>query len=274
VGHGSFPLEILPAVERRTGSLAPDVVHQLYAPGVRYALRDTPEAADVGKHLFDRQGFKDGLGIISMEPDRTSVVLSATMPAFGHYLPPRTLKLLERYSAHLTSAVRLRNAMLEEAGKSAERVEAILDPKGRALDAIGPAREKSACETLADAVHRMEKARGRLRHTDPEEALELWQGLVDGTWSLVDRHDSDGKRFLLARRNQPTVDDPLALTPRERFALAYAAMGHQNKYVAYLLGLPAAKISRYLASARRKLRLHSRAELVGEFAPFVRPRSK
>jgi DNA-binding NarL/FixJ family response regulator len=113
----------------------------------------------------------------------------------------------------------------------------------------------------------MENARGRLRRSDPDEALLLWQGLVDGTWSLVDQHESDGKRYLLARRNAPDVRDPLALTPRERVVLAFAAMGHQNKFIAYLLGLPVSKVAGHLAGARRKLRVTSRAELIRCFTP-------
>jgi hypothetical protein len=27
----------------------------------------------------------------------------------------------------------------------------------------------------------------RLYQTDPDEALQLWQGLIEGTWSLVDQ---------------------------------------------------------------------------------------
>ena len=110
MGRGSFPLEALPPIARRDDPIAPDLVRRLYAPGVRYAVRDIPEVAGFGQELFERQGFKDGLGMVSMEPDRTGVVISATIPAFGHYLPPRTLKQLERFSAHLASAVRLRNA--------------------------------------------------------------------------------------------------------------------------------------------------------------------
>src|SRR5512143_2854719 len=75
-------------------------------------------------------------------------------------------------------------------------------------------------------------ARRRVVRADPDEALQLWRGLVDGTWSLVDHHDTDGKRYLLARRNQPGVREPTALTQNERSVLAFAAMGHQNKYIA------------------------------------------
>lgn len=72
-----------------------------------------------------------------------------------------------------------------------------------------------------------------LRRTSPEEALDLWQALFEGRWSIVEQVESDGKRVILARRNEPGVSDPRSLTPGERDVLAYAALGHSNKYVAF-----------------------------------------
>ncbi len=122
---------------------------------------------------------------------------------------------------------------------------------------------------LAEAVRRVDRARGLLRRTDPEEALQLWQGLVDGTWSLIDQCDSDGRRYVLARRNEPGVRDPRALTQRERGVAAFASMGHQNKFIAYLLGLSAGTVAGHLRSAQRKLGLASRAELILTFASLL-----
>jgi DNA-binding NarL/FixJ family response regulator len=115
----------------------------------------------------------------------------------------------------------------------------------------------------------MEKARGRLRRADPDEALQLWRGLVDGTWSLVEHLESDGKRYLLARRNQPGAGEPTALTRSERAVLGFAAMGHQNKYIAYLLGLSASAVTSHLRSAQRKLGLSSRGDLIRTFGSGV-----
>ncbi len=66
------------------------------------------------------------------------------------------------------------------------------------------------------------------------------------------------------------MTDPKALTEQERASLAFAAMGHQDKYIGYLLGLAASTVSGHLRSAERKLGLASRAELIQRFAPLVR----
>jgi DNA-binding CsgD family transcriptional regulator len=115
---------------------------------------------------------------------------------------------------------------------------------------------------LAAAVRAVERARGRLRTMDPDESIALWRGLVAGEWSLVDRCDADGRRFILARRNRPGVPDVKALTQREREVLAFTARGRSNKYTAYALGLSPSTVASHLASAERKLDARSRRDVI------------
>jgi DNA-binding CsgD family transcriptional regulator len=274
VVKGAFPAEALVEVASRNRVMPRDMLQRIYAPGVGYALRREPQLRQIGADLFRGAGMDDAVGAIASEPDGRSVLVAIPIRSGGRYLPPRTLHQLTLLSAHLGSGLRLRRALgVADGHGSAREAEAVLDPKGRALDAHGEAKERSGRERLSEAAHRMEQARGRLRRADPDEALRLWQGLVHGTWSLVDCYDADGKRYLIARRNEPGVTDPLALTPRERAVLAFAAMGHQNKYIAYLLGLPDATVSNCLAGAQRKLKVESRSELICRFAGVVRQRS-
>jgi DNA-binding CsgD family transcriptional regulator len=88
------------------------------------------------------------------------------------------------------------------------------------------------------------------------------RALVAGRWSLVERCDRDGKRFLLARKNVPEVHEPGALAPAERRVAALLAMGHSQKLVSYELGLGAAAVSQLARAALRKLGVRSRSELV------------
>ena len=77
----------------------------------------------------------------------------------------------------------------------------------------------------------------------------------DGRWSLLDHFDSDGRRFVVAHRNDARVADVRGLTLRERQVLAYAGLGHSNKVIAYELGLSTSTVSTHLARARKKMRL-------------------
>jgi DNA-binding CsgD family transcriptional regulator len=215
---------------------------------------------------FERSPYRDAVGIFAGDTDGRTIQLSFGIPkASPPRLPQRTQHQLKHFAAHLTSGARLRHAP----HRDQHTTDAVLDPGGRVLDAAGLASTKEAREQLSDAARRIDRARGRLRRARPDEALQLWQGLVDGTWSLVERSESDGKRYIVARRNAPGVRDPKALTLPERSVLAFAAMGYQNKYIAYSLGYSPSAVVTRLRSAQRKLGLASRSELIAWFAGLV-----
>jgi DNA-binding CsgD family transcriptional regulator len=166
-----------------------------------------------------------------------------------------------RIAAHLAAAFRVRR-QLSEAPTAARGVpEAILRPDGKVEHAEEPAKLESARVALRRAVLSFDRARGTLRRRDPEEALALWQALVSGRWSLIEHFDSDGRRFVVAHRNDADVPDMRGLTLRERQALAHAALGHANKVIAYELGLSPSTVAGHLAGARRKLELASAGAL-------------
>ncbi len=213
--------------------------------------------------FFAEARMKDYLGVVAIEPRRSGLMVSIPY-AREVRIPPRTIQQLTRVTAHLCSAMRLR----ARAGRP-EGVEAVLDPSGRVRHATGHARAAPVRASLAAAVRSVERARGRLRRTDPDEALAIWQALFEGRYSIVEASESDGRRFLLARRNEPRIRDPRALAPPERDVLAYAALGHSNKYIGYLLGVAPSTVSTRLASALRKLGVGSRREaieMLGEVA--------
>ena len=215
--------------------------------------------------LYMQARMRDYLGIVAVEPRRSGLLISIPY-AQEVTIPPRTLRQLALVTAHLCSAMRLRSRVgrLDEA-------EAVLDPSGKVRHASGDARSASVRATLAAAVRSVERARGSLRRTNPDEALAIWQALFDGRYSIVEQAETDGRRFLLARRNEPHTPDPRALAPTERDVLAYAALGHSNKYIGYLLGVGASTVSSRLASALRKLGLGSRREAIDMFGALVLP---
>lgn len=176
---------------------------------------------------------------------------------------PTTQRVWRRVVAHVAAGQRLLPVLTAgQPARTAETADAIVDNAGRVIHARGVARASEARTSLRDAALRTDRARTRRERADPERALELWRGLVDGRWSFVDRFDTDGRRFLVAYRNDPRVTSPRALTLRERQVAAYAAMGHANKLIAYELGLSVGAVSAYLTTALKKLGLRSRADLV------------
>jgi DNA-binding NarL/FixJ family response regulator len=111
----------------------------------------------------------------------------------------------------------------------------------------------------------MDRARGRLRKSDPERALGTWKGLVAARWTLVECFESDGRRYVLARENEPAPSFHAALSDRERQVLANAALGRSNKEIAYALGLADSTVRVLLSRAAKKLRASTREELVRRF---------
>jgi DNA-binding CsgD family transcriptional regulator len=252
----------------------PALVRRWYAPvppvelaSVR--MRSLPqELLEQVRPFFTANGVKDALGLLALEPDDTG--LAVTVPfSEPTRLAPRIRSQLKRVTAHLATALRLRSRTQGEVSPDHPSVEAVLDPGGRVEHATGSARLGAARRRLVSAVRNVEHARGRLRKTDPDEALTLWEGLVSGRWSLVDHVESDGKRLVLVRRNEPGARDPKALTEAERDVLAYVALGHSNKHVAYLLGLAPTTVATHLARGMRKLGLRSRRDVISMFGPMA-----
>ena len=168
-----------------------------------------------------------------------------------------------RLAAHLGAGLRLRSVL---ATRDDDLGEARLDPTGQVLDADEAMRPRaSALALLREAVLRRESARSGAARADPDTALDLWRGLIAGRWSLVDRFESDGKRFVVAHRNDPELGDPRGLSTRERQVAEYVGLGRSYKEIAYALGISLTSISNAVSQACRKLGLLGRGELASFF---------
>jgi DNA-binding CsgD family transcriptional regulator len=203
--------------------------------------------------------------LVSGDPRRRVAVLG--LLAKGRIAPSepfpsrRMSKELGLVGAHLGAALRLRAAAAPRADDDA--TEAVLAPNGRVLHATGAAVHKR--QSLAEAVVAMDRA--RLRRVPEDEALRLWNALVDGRWSIVEVVERDGKRLLLARPNGIDASpDLLSLTELERDVAWLISMGHSYKYIAYELGISPSMVVRRLSTAMQKLRIRSRHDLIRIFA--------
>jgi DNA-binding NarL/FixJ family response regulator len=206
-------------------------------------------------------GIRDGIGIVGSDGTGYRITIFAPMAKVGRLRSDLAVRY-SQLAAHLSAGLRLRRALSQSSPS------AVLDPSGLVVHAEGPARERSARDALRESAKAIDRARGRLRRTDETEALQAWKALVAGEWSLVDRFDTDGRRYIVAHKNAPALADPRALSKVERQVLALSAGGHSLKLVAYELGLPLSTVSDHRKNAMRKLRIGSRAELLRAFAPF------
>jgi len=176
-----------------------------------------------------------------------------------------------RVATHVATAFRLRRCA-SRADRPHDAV-AVLSPSGKLDHARDGASADALRGKLGEAVRRMERARGPMRHRDQDGALDLWRALVDGNYTLLDHYERGGRRYIVAVENAPAAAGPEVLTPRERQVVAAAAAGRTNKLIAYELGLSDSTVRVLLTRASRKLATRSRQELVACYRAHERSRA-
>jgi DNA-binding CsgD family transcriptional regulator len=215
----------------------------------------------------DRFGVRDTLVVNGINPDGHGCAVQALLPKETK-LGSRRKDLLTKLSCHLAAALRLRNR-LATADAQSSSPEAILDCGGKVCHAEGDARSKSALSQLRVSALAISKARGSLRAREPEQAVEEWKGLIAARWTLLDVSESDGRKYLVARENQPRLLGPNSLTDREQQVVAFAVLGLHNKLIAYNLGISHSTVRVLIARAAGKLQAHSRQELLRRYTKVV-----
>jgi len=266
------------ALIRAAQQVGPDMVQQTVdaiAGGVNVLSEDQERRPAVYEAIRRNVGCEDFLSLWALDPDFHGVNIPIPSPK-AIRLSKRARDHWRMLAIHITAAHRLRRGLMEPTSVRGIaptdmplNAEALLDPKSfRVSQATGGARDKEASETIRDAAVRLDKARSKLREADPERALETWQGLVRGRWSLLDWFDTDGRRFVIAKPNAPSIGDPRGLTEREAQVVTYAALGESGKIIGYRFGLSTSTVSSLLMSAMRKLGVTSQAQLVEKMRGF------
>ncbi|MFT3695830.1 MAG: hypothetical protein QM831_22025 [Kofleriaceae bacterium] len=202
---------------------------------------------------------KDVLGVVCRDTSGAGIQFAAAFDNFRQ-LSKREARLLERVAVHLIAGDRLRAI-----SRAPDHADIVLSPHGKVLHAITS--QDDALDAAVEAHQRRNYARSR--HTDPETALEVWQGLVSGRWSIVDAIDTDGKRLVLAVKNAPSVEFGeqssmsfgTRLSVHDARVAALAAMGNRDKEIAYTLGITLGAVASALRRARLAFGVATRAEL-------------
>lgn len=251
-------LPILPEVVPRLFQMGPHLVTIEEVAGPVPQERSEVRVVRDSVPDFDVDMFSHGLK--TLDPSHRGLLFALS----ARSVDERTQGVWSQLATHVGIAFRLRRELAKAAADTgSENIgEAVVDLDGRCRHAEGAARSAEAREVLREAALAVMRARSSLRDRDPDEAVNIWRGLVSGRWSLVDHFDSDGKHFLIAHKNPPQVRDRRALTERESQVAGYLAMGLPNKLVGYALGLSASSVADHAAAIRRKLGVQSRVDLV------------
>jgi DNA-binding CsgD family transcriptional regulator len=241
------------------------------AVGGRATCATMSSRLQMGKHMRDldvHQRFLAPLGIVDFmsvaatEPASPTsgtllgCLVGAPLPEVTGVRRPEAVAW-SRVAAHMAAGMRLRRARRTS---NPDDGDAVLTPGGR-VEHAGDSTDVSLA-ALKEAAKSMTRARGNSRHVDPPGAVEAWKALVSGRWTLLDHFDHDGKRYVVAVRNDPQVPAFGDLSAREAQVVAYAAQGHANKLIAYELGIAPSTVAMHLSTAGAKLGAKSRVELI------------
>jgi DNA-binding CsgD family transcriptional regulator len=238
-------------------------------PGGRIRAHGRPEMNGMHRTMA-RLGYPDAMAINGVDPVGMGVFIGMWWrnPAT---LPADEVHTLRRMAHHLSAAHRCRLRLREsQAGqRSLDPIvgaEAILDTKKRVLHATGPARERDAQAELATTAAARDRA--RVAREGAVEELRAWRPLTSARWTLIDKFERNGARYIVARENQTVVRGLAALTDRERQVVGHLAMGQTTKEIAYALGISDVTVRVHLRLAATKLGVRSRAEVLAH--PDVR----
>ncbi len=212
-------------------------------------------------------GWGDIFSVNSLEPSGIGCLVTIGTREREFAPPPREMAVYARLAHHLAAALRCRRRLgisKTPRGLPAPdpiEPEAVLDAEGRVIHAEGEAAGKAARERIRTAAG----AIGTLRSKDRgagQAALDVWHPLVGARWTLVDRFEESGRRYVVARENQAEARPFEMLTDRERQVVLHAVLGFTNKEIAYALGISDSTVRVLMARAAAKMRVRSRAELL------------
>jgi len=232
-------------------------------PGTRCAvysetLRHRGTAGKRSARLLQQVGGDDAFAVMSIDAARAGIIIACVTR--DHRLSEERREVGTRIAVHLAAGLRLRRAL--GTASLLDHAEAIFEADGRLASARGPASQGDTPERLHRAVERVAGVHRAVSRDGEIAALDLWQGLVEGRWSIVAHEDTDGRRYHLAVANPPLAVLDRALTATEAHVAAMALAGEPYKTIAYSLGIGESTAANVLKGALRKLGVASRIELI------------
>ena len=225
-------------------------------------------------------GIADGVNLIATDLDDFGFMVSLGVPATFELDNERRADL-KRAATHVLSGFRLRRRLgisrssaagAEAAPLASAEPDAVLSPDGELVHAEGEAKLAAARDALRKATREIEQVRAG-RWAAPRDALDRWKGLVAARWSLVERFEESGRRYIIARENQPSPRPAglAGLTSTQRCVVAYVARGCTTKETAYILGISDSTVRVHLVHAVRQCGVKNRRELIELWETIAQP---
>jgi DNA-binding CsgD family transcriptional regulator len=215
-----------------------------------------------------RVGWGDIFSVNGLDPSGIGCLVTIGTRKYEFSPTEDEMGVYARVAQHLATAFRCRRLLGlmktpngDAPDPSRAVAEAILDADGRVVHAEGAATGKAARARLRSAAGAIAEIRKNGRKAG-RDALDVWHPLVGARWTLVDKFEENGRRYVVARENQARAACLDALTDRERQVVLQATLGFTNKEIAYALGVSASTVRVLMARAAARVGVRTRAELL------------
>lgn len=213
-----------------------------------------------------KAGIRDIWAVFSVNPDARGIAFAIPTDREKPLCSRQISEQWTQIGVHIAASFRLRRKLT---ASPADEAAGVLTPEGRPEHLVdGAVGDREALCRFAKAL---DKARARDARGEDQELLSLWRGLLKGRWSVFDRVDTDGKRYMFVYENDPEAVGPRELTARETQVATYAAQGHPNKTISYELGIARSTVAVHLRGALSKLGLQRRSDLIWVYGQLQGP---
>lgn len=219
-------------------------------------ISDLSEDSDMVRHASPREVLD--FDMLRVDLTDSQGWMFSTLRTEAGAIAKNRRELWEMVGVHIAAGARLRRTLdsldLDTSAAVFDKTSGDLEVRDDALKGNGRRRR------LLELIEARKYA-DQIATDDPLESMQLWQGLINGRWSLLDIVDSDGRAFTVLRENPLKVRSRIALSKRERQVAYLVGRGHHIKLVAYKLGISPSTVRTQLSSALQKLNLTDRSGL-------------
>lgn len=221
--------------------------------------RSDAPAYQIFKREFEHHGVIDAAGLIVPHPASRSYIFFTARHREFSGVPERARGRWISLQKHIAAVYDLRFRL--QNGHFDERDAVWFDTASKCVEA-GPAQNPMLRERLRQLVNDREAALSRKTSSQRGDLNRYWSNVLSGKWAILDRFDSDGRRFVVAVPISKYGDKLRGLSTRERKVFALLGSGLPNKLIGFELEISETAVSTHVHRIFSKLGIADRSALV------------
>lgn len=216
-------------------------------------------AYEIFRREFEATGVRDAAGLIVPHTSSGSFIFFTARQTETSGVPLRAKSRWIELQQHIAAVYDLRTGL--DAGTFCETDAVWFNTSGDCVEA-GPARRDDIRDRLREAVRQRESNRLGDSSSKRADLQRYWANVASGKWAILDRFDSDGRRFVIALPISKYANALRGMTKRERQIFEALARGPSNKEIAWELGISQSAVSSHINHIYQKLEIADRSMAV------------